>query len=136
MSALYASAEAHTPSERRSRRLLSRAASAVVALSLVSASCAGPAARSLPAVIEQHAMTLLTGRALVLSVHEPVTDAQVRRLIDLHHRGYREVHVFGYTPPAAPGRGHPSARWDWICGDLAPTRAPNAQPLDPEAATR
>jgi hypothetical protein len=87
-------------------------------------------------VIEQHAMTLLTGRALVLSVHEPVTDAEVRRLIDLHHRGYREVHVFGYTPPAAPERGQPSTRWDWICGDLAPTRAPSAEPLDPTAATR
>lgn len=80
-------------------------------------------------------MNLLTGHALVLSIHEPVTDADVRRLIDLHHRGYGEVHVFGYMPPAAPDRGHPSSRWDWMCGDPAPTRAPNADAPEPAAAT-
>ncbi|HXG70902.1 MAG TPA: hypothetical protein VNJ04_09870 [Gemmatimonadaceae bacterium] len=71
------------------------------------------AARSLE-ILGRREITLNDGsKGLILSVREPVTQADVDKLVDVARPDYKTLRVFTYGPGVQFGKDQATALWEW-----------------------
>lgn len=86
---------------------------------LVLGACGPSTPPSVPQVVGRRELQLSSGRVLVLSVREPVSESAVRRLVAANTGQYQEVHVLTCASPPRPP-GSRARRWVWVEGDIGP----------------
>lgn len=96
-------------------RAVRRISRALIAAGAMVAIACGRA--PLPQTLDEREQQLDGGRALILSVREPVSSESVEALISEKRDGRYMVRVFTYRVGATPGRDQPAALYEFTVAD-------------------